>query len=476
MTIEAEVGDNLLEIIRRAEIPINADCSGIKQCGKCLVEVNGRRCLACTRHVTEDMEVVVCNTSNTEDYEILVDSSLAIAVETADQGTEEYGIAVDIGTTTVVGKLLELGSGNSIASFAELNSQIAYGADVISRINCCNDDASELSSLISSQIDRGIVKMLSEVGIDSSLVKRLVIAGNTTMTYILLNLPCHSLGVVPFKPAYTYDKSYPYREVFHTTTLECECLILPFLFAYVGGDLSAGICALGDENDYLLMDMGTNGELVFNHGGRIICTASAAGPAFEGGSIDCGSGSTKGAISKVRMTQDGFGLSTIGATEPVSICGSGLLDLMAELLRADLVNKSGRIDPSIESRRIQLTDRVYVSQQDIRQFQLAKSAVRTGIEILIAEMGDIKPSKVFLAGGFGQNLDAQNAVTIGLLPKSLADITCSIGNSSLTGAVKICLNPTLMDSLVDLTQDATEINLGGHESFEEQFIKNMSFE
>jgi len=475
-TCEVEVGDNLLDVIRKAELPINADCGGVKQCGKCLVEINGQRRLACTSHITEDIEVVICDADTAEEYEILLDSHLEIPVATASQGSREFGIAIDIGTTTVVGKLLELGSGNSPASFAELNNQLSYGADVISRISASLDDAGELSRVITTQIDSAIKGMLKALDFDASLITRIVIAGNTTMTYLLLGLPCRSLGFAPFVPAYTYEKSYSYRDVFHTNTLDCECLILPFLSAYIGGDLSAGICALGNEDDYMLMDMGTNGELVFNHKGRIICTASAAGPAFEGGCIECGSGSVRGAITKVRKTPEDFALNTIGAAKPKSICGSGLLDLMAVLVSEGIVDISGCLDLDIESRRVDLTEEVYVSQMDIRQFQLAKSAVRSGFEILMREMGGVVPSKVFLAGGFGQNLDVASAVSVGLLPKNLAESTYSIGNSSLSGAVKICLNPSLMDPLVDLARNATEINLGGHELFQEQFLGNMSLE
>jgi uncharacterized 2Fe-2S/4Fe-4S cluster protein (DUF4445 family) len=252
-------------------------------------------------------------------------------------------------------------------------------------------------------------------------------------------------------------------------------LILPYISAYIGGDLSAGLCALGDEDDYILMDMGTNGELIFKRNDRIICTASAAGPAFEGGSIECGSGSTKGAISKIKITNNGFDIHTIGAAAPISICGSGLLDLIAELVHAGSISEKGLLDRSIESRKVFITDAVSVSQKDIRQFQLAKSAVRTGLEILISEMGDVLPAKVFLAGGFGQNLDAESAAGVGLLPESLVDKTYSIGNSSLSGAVKICLDPILLDSIVGLAQGATEINLGAHPRFNAEFLENTSF-
>ncbi|MDR2036213.1 MAG: ASKHA domain-containing protein [Coriobacteriales bacterium] len=475
LIIAVDPGDNLLGIIQRAGLSINADCGGVRQCGKCLVEVNGHRKLACTCHVVEDAEVVICNTSSDEDYDILLDSSLITDAPAVTQSSTKLGIALDIGTTTVVGKLLELGSGNALASFALLNAQMSYGADVISRINCCLDDASELSALITAQIDGAIATMLADAGIAGSRVERVVIAGNTTMTYILLNLPCRSLGFAPFVPAYTYERTHSYEAIFHTKTLDATCLILPFISAYIGGDLSAGLCALSAEDDFILMDMGTNGELIFKRGAAMICTASAAGPAFEGGCIECGSGSMRGAISKVTHTSDGFDLHTIGAAPPESICGSGLLDLIAELVREGTIDKSGLLDLTIETRRVFLAQEVYLSQMDIRQFQLAKSAVRTGLEILMVEMGHLQPSKIFLAGGFGQNLDAHSAGAVDLLPASLVERTYSIGNSSLLGAVKVCLNPALLDSIEQLALDATEINLAKHPLFDDQFLANMAF-
>lgn len=478
LSVEVDVGDNLLDIIRKLGLPITADCGGVGQCGKCLVEINGKRRLACKCNITEDIEVVICDSASSKDYDILTDTSLADDAQISDLSSSRFGIAIDIGTTTIAGRLLELNSGNNLASFAELNNQISYGADVISRITASLDDASLLSGLITAQLDRAVIEMIGDAGVDASQVERMVIAGNTVMTYLLLKRPCRALGFNPFKPDFYYEKSYPYAEVFHTNTLDAQVYILPFMSAYVGGDITSGICAVGEEqDDYMLMDMGTNGELAFHLKGRVICTASAAGPAFEGGCIECGSGSTKGAITKVRRTEAGdLELLTIGGVEPRSICGSGLLDLIALLVREGAIDESGRLDDSYENQRVQLSPRVYVSQKDIRQFQLAKGAVRSGFEILMREMGDVSPAKVFLAGGFGQNLDVNSAATVGLLPKRLVDSTISIGNSSLSGAVKICLNPSLMDTIMDTVLDVTEINLGIHKDFNNEFVNNMAFE
>ncbi|MCL1879786.1 MAG: ASKHA domain-containing protein [Actinomycetia bacterium] len=488
--IEVEVGKNLLEIIREQEFPIHADCGGIGRCGKCRVTVNGKKRLACRTYVMDDMEVLIPSQESDSGYAIQVDFDGPSADELVDRSAVEdarnsdLAIAVDIGTTTVVGKLLVVETGTELASFASLNEQLPYGADVVSRINCSLDDSSELSALITKQIDKAISNMVKDSGIDAGQVKRVVIAGNTTMTYILLGLPCRSLGFVPFTPAYDYAIDTPYQDIFKTDTLSCECTVVPFISAYVGGDLTAGLVSLGAEDDFILMDMGTNGEMIFKRGDKVICTSTAAGPAFEGGNIECGSGSTRGAVSVVKFAGGTWDLQTIGAAPPVSICGSGILDLMAVLVREKMIDETGLMNDDIEDSRVVLaknpelegSGEVYFNQRDLRQFQLAKSATRTGLEIIMAVMGGDIPKKIFLAGGFGQNLNPQSALITGMLPHSFEGRVQAIGNSSLSGAVKLCLNESARAGLAEVAKGGQEIDLAAHPMFNDQFMDNMSFE
>lgn len=392
-----------------------------------------------------------------------------------DGASPALGIALDIGTTTVAGKLLDLESGTGIASFSELNSQLPFGTDVISRISRCLHDSSKLSNLISAQLDQAVKTLLHEAGCERSSVKRMVIAGNTAMTYILLNLPCRSLGFAPSGPEYLYKTAYSYEEIFHTSTLDCDCLVFPFISSSIGGDVVAGLCALGDTDDFILMDLGTSSELFYAYDEIIFCTSVTTGSAFEGGGIECGSGGIVGAISKVNLKNDDFDLVTIGSAEPISLCGSGLLDLIAELAREGIIDADGRLDPTIRTNRIDLTDTVYLSEKDIRQFQMTKGAIRSGLDIVLAEMGDRLPSQLFLAGGFGQNLDEKNAADVGLIPYELVECTHSIGNGSLSGAVKACLEPAVTDKIMDKAVHATEINLATHWLFETLFTENRSF-
>jgi uncharacterized 2Fe-2S/4Fe-4S cluster protein (DUF4445 family) len=491
-TLEADSGSNLLELIRAAGLPMHADCGGVGRCGKCQVIVNGRKRLACRLNVVEDMEVSIPGAEGDEGYAILLDGGTASAASDDFAGAgaltdgADLAIAIDIGTTTVVGKLLSLIDGSELASFAHLNNQLPYGADVISRINASLDDSSELSALITAQVDSAVAGLLAESGADAAQVRRVIVAGNATMSYILLGLPCRSLGFVPFKPAFDYPIYTTYGEVFKTTTLNCECVVLPFISAYVGGDLTAGLCALGAEDDFILMDMGTNGEMIFKRGERMICTATAAGPAFEGGNIECGCGSTRGAVSAVSYEDGIWEYKTIGTAPPTGICGSGILDLTAALVQSGLVDESGLMDDSLDGRVVLATNpelaaagggsgEVFFTQKDVRQFQLAKSATRCGLEIIMDEMGGDLPKKVFLAGGFGQNLNPQSAIATGMLPASFDGRVRSIGNSSLSGAVKVCLNTAVREAVGELAKGGEEINLAAHPRFNDLFMDCMFF-
>jgi uncharacterized 2Fe-2S/4Fe-4S cluster protein (DUF4445 family) len=497
VTVASERGDSLLAVIREAGLALDADCGGTGRCGKCRILLNGEPCLACTAYVTDDSEVRIPSSPAGEGYAILDDwvptagADRGAAPDTAARPSSDgcsYALAIDIGTTTVAARLIDRATGHEAGSFAQLNAQRAYGADVLSRIEASLDDSSTLSALITAQLDTAVAALLKEHRIVRDQVEKVVIAANTAMSYILLGLPCRSLGLAPFEPAFPLGGPYPYLEVFGSDTLACDCDVLPFISAYVGGDLVAGLCALHGEDDFVLMDMGTNGELLFKRGERLVCTATAAGPAFEGGG-----GSVRGAVSSVRYEGGGFCLKTIGAAPPLSICGSGILDLMAVLLHEGLVDKTGLLSGRTAGGRVVLWEgagpdafaadtkapsaegELFFTQKDVRQFQLAKGAVRAGLAVLIEEMGAGPPSQVFLAGGFGQALDPQSAVTAGLLPKEFEGRVRAIGNSSLGGAVKVCLNSTVRSEVVASLAHAQEINLATHRRFNDLFMEHLLF-
>ncbi|MDR1797008.1 MAG: ASKHA domain-containing protein [Clostridiales Family XIII bacterium] len=504
LTVYAEEGANLLDIIQAQGLPIEAVCGGAGKCGKCLVSVDGEEKLACKTAVSgEAMTVAVL--ASAEGMEVLATSAATDAKPDAKAGggsqPAAVAIAIDIGTTTVVVKATDAATGESLAVRGFTNPQRAFGADVLSRINLSMDDAGKLSPLITKALDEAIADVLQEAAIPAASIMRVVIAGNTTMCYLLLNLRCRSLGLAPFEPEFSLKPEYGYAEVFHTDRLACPVIVTPFLSAFVGGDIVSGLVHIGrhfaNDQSYILVDMGTNGEIAYRGGGRLLATSTAAGPALEGGNILFGMSSTAGAIYAAEYLDEpgggAFSVRTIGDAPPVGICGSGVIDLVAKLLAAGFIEATGAMSAGIPQhlfREVPLNDRpskailiaegaggaddVVFCQKDVREFQLAKGAIRAGIEILMKEMG-AAPDVLYLAGAFGQNIDLDSAFAVGLLPESLRGRVQFVGNTSLGGAEDACLSAGTGGDIEAILAEAEEINLGSHPDFNNVFMETMMF-
>ncbi|MCL2363936.1 MAG: ASKHA domain-containing protein [Defluviitaleaceae bacterium] len=433
----------------------------------------------------------------------------------------EYGIALDIGTTTLAFELFGTrdnsprknadgaepydGAPVRLASYACVNAQRTLGADVITRIQrATQGDAAQLHELIHQDIRNGVAHILEETGIAAEKVRRMAIAGNTTILHLLHNLPCDTLGVHPFAPVDISQRAIKFDFLPH-----CEAFTLPGISTFVGADVVAGLALLNStpaNNDatFLLIDLGTNGEIALAHNGRIYASATAAGPAFEAANISCGVGSVTGAIYTATYdpAQEKFLYKTIGSTDattdpnnigqtsdiapatkrihsppPIGICGTGVLEITAELLRHQLITPSGRlIDPWRES-GIPLTDRIHLTQADLREVQTAKSAIRTGIEILLqtAHCTPHEIAHVYIAGGFGARLRPQTATALGFLPEALAHKVQSVGNTALGGAAHALLSPNATDQIQTLINCATEVNLAAHPQFNYLFMEYISY-
>ncbi|MDR1703910.1 MAG: ASKHA domain-containing protein [Clostridiales bacterium] len=353
---------------------------------------------------------------------------------------EGYGIAADIGTTTAVLALLNLYTGKIEARHSFINPQAAYGPDVISRISAANGGGlEELRRLITAAVSAGIAEILASRGLRPRDIKDIAAAGNTAMTYLLLGLPCRSLGVYPFLPEYRTEPVYPYEAVFGDSLLSCPVRIMPWLAAFVGGDITAGLIytkAMAAKQ-FLLIDLGTNGEMALYDRGRLTVTSAAAGPAFEASAPAQGGGA------------------------------SGVISLLAGLVRRGIADETGL-----------LTGESVFTQKQIRDLQLAKSAVRSGLEILLKSsgLGYDGLERVYLAGGIGQAMNAADAADIGLIPAGLAGKTAAAGNAALGGAVFALLAPEETAAEAEkLRQEAVEINLAAHPDFNEYFLENMYF-
>ena len=352
---------------------------------------------------------------------------------------EGYGIAMDIGTTTVVLALADLHTCDITARHCFPNPQRAFGPDVISRINASNEGyGGDLRALIVKQISNGIDELMRSRHIESHRVLDMVIAGNTTMIYLLLGFPCQSLGASPFKPECRLSDQYTAKDLLCHTSIDVPVMILPWLGAFIGGDITAGLLhVLPDElESFILIDLGTNGEITLYNRGRLVITATAAGPAFEDAALSGGA--------------------------------SGVIHELALLVRSRALTEAGL-----------LTSDSCFTQKQIRNLQLAKSAVRSGIEILM-DIAGIQPHSVdavYLAGGIGQAMHIDDAVDIGLIPAGLHAKTRSVGNASLGGAVRVLFEPEKTSADIRrLTASMCEVNLAEHPLFNDRFMEYMFFE
>jgi uncharacterized 2Fe-2S/4Fe-4S cluster protein (DUF4445 family) len=483
--IEAVSGANLFEVLRENNVPIAANCGGRGTCGKCTVSMGGPDVLACQTEVTDGMRIKV--TGEEDSFVILEDYVSGEKLSDTAEDLDNLGVAVDIGTTTVVLQLIDVTSGRVASTRSFLNPQRQYGEDVISRIQFANEGGLDaLKDAIRSHLLAAVKSLCADVGVELPRLKYICIAGNTTMMYLLLGYACTSLGVYPFEPEFPCKDQYSFGEVFGDSAGACEypVYLLPWVSAYVGGDITAGYldCRGNGGETSFLIDMGTNGEMMLWHGDRVFCCSTAAGPAFEGGGITYGTGSIPGAISKIDLVDGAYIYETIGGAAPVGICGSGVLDASACLLKAEIVDETGRMDDEHFDDGVVIAARdnkkpILFTQKDIRELQLAKSAIRAGVEILLSEAGlsiaDL--DAVYLAGGFGQKLRIESAVEVGILPEAMAQKVRSVGNSSLGGCVRVCRDLAMLEDAKDLAQKSKEMPLSTHPNFQDLFMDNMAF-
>ncbi|WP_432663831.1 ASKHA domain-containing protein [Wukongibacter baidiensis] len=399
--------------------------------------------------------------------------------------TLAFGIAIDIGTTTIAVTLIDLLKKETVGTYTILNSQRQYGADVISRIQySINDDFKTLTKCIKEDILKGIREICEAHKVDLDKIYNVTIAGNTTMVYLLLDIPAQSLAVSPFTTTTTFLMEYDFKKVFNDQELECKVVILPCISAYVGADIVSGMFNYDFDNlkgTTMLIDIGTNGEIVIGNEEKVYCAATAAGPAFEGANIKDGIGSIKGAVCSVDINKGTISYETIGNEKPIGICGSGVLDIVSSGLKDNIIDHTGRLDEVYEEGYIEIykdeDKKICFYQKDIRELQLAKSAIRSGIDVLINKFGcsydDIET--VYLAGGFGNNLNIDSAINIGLIPKELQGKIKTAGNSSLGGVVDFLLNKNGKVNIDTIVNKTVYYELSTEIDFNNLFVENMMF-
>lgn len=474
--ITAGHGECLSDVLRRAGLAPSMPCGGKGRCGKCTVSANGTPCLSCQTYVTEDMEIDFPD----EDAQIQTDGLTRAAAYSA-RGSG-FGAAVDLGTTTIAVSVVDLSSRRVLHTAAELNEQKSYGADIISRITYCMEH--ENGTLQLSQTAQNQIAHMIRAAASGKPITKLVVAGNTVMEHILLEQNPAPLACAPFSPVFTDGQN--------TVVNNIPAYIMPCISAYIGGDITASMlaCSMDTADDVcLLLDIGTNGEMVLKKDNTYYCCSVAAGPALEGGHISCGTGSIAGAVCKVRLSDGLIYADTIGSKPSVGICGSGLIDAAAELLRDHIIDGTGQLLPrdkipamwrryiASDASCVTLTPSVTLTQKDIRELQTAKAAIRAGIDVLLqrASLTYDDVNRVFLAGGLGTHLPVKSACTIGMLPTVWANKISAVGNTALGGAVSVLTDDTLRSASNQLRTNAVVIELGNEALFADLYLKYMDF-
>jgi uncharacterized 2Fe-2S/4Fe-4S cluster protein (DUF4445 family) len=417
-----------------------------------------------------------------------------IAVEPGDTTGRRFAIAFDLGTTTVVATLLDLETGTPAAVRSMLNRQQPYGADVISRVSATMLDDQALGAL-SERAHETLAQLAGEVceeaEVDPREVYEIVIVGNVTMVQLALGIDPEPLSMAPFIVA-AHDLPPATAADFGVAVHpRAPAVIFPSLGAYVGADIVAGMLATGlvrDKRLRLFIDVGTNSEIALGSHDRVLATAAPAGPAFEAAQIRCGMRAAEGAIEGVKVAGDELELQVIGDVEPVGICGSGLVDCVAELVSAGVLDHSGRFaaEPALfadrltkvgEERVFMLTDKVYLSQRDVRELQFAKASIATGWNILMRELG-VEPedvSQVLLGGSFGAYLSPASAIRIGLVPPMALPRIVSAGNVASEGAKMAALSVRERAEARSLIHEVEYVELSGREDFNDMFVDQLAF-
>ena len=605
MQLVCPAGENLLQYIRKKNIRIPALCAGNGSCGSCRIRIaasagvsvpskrerevfsreeleQGWR-LACLQRPAGPVRIEIPDYRE-EDFEILAGRP---DTEEKPQPGHRYGIALDLGTTTLALALTDLTEGRVIRTVSGLNRQRLYGADVISRIQAAESgNLHRLSELVKEDIRTLIRQLLPPSAWAGTEV---TIAANTAMIHLLLGLSCGGLGSYPFRPLTlggeelpwsavfgdrpdSAEKTEPFEKTNYTEKAEgaekagctekaegaektnyienaeriektgrtekaeqsgkagrdrpqsiaaegdgrdSKVRILRGISSFIGADITAGIYALDLDllkGNTLFLDLGTNGEMVLVRDGRISCASAAAGPALEGGNLSCGTGSVPGAVCGLEIRGSSVLVQTIGGKAPAGFCGSGVIETAAALLEAGLMDHTGRLCEDLRGHGFDLLKTGYIlqgdalqgkgsfnpgrgektpfpatgkvqrisvcmTQEDIRQLQLAKAAIRAGIEILLRGEGLAcgRIDRVFLAGAFGTFLNPRKAAAIGLIPEELAGKAEPAGNTSLAGAVKSLCEPDSTERIRRIAEQAKERILANESGFEELFIRYMDF-
>ncbi|MEI6100912.1 MAG: ASKHA domain-containing protein [Eubacteriales bacterium] len=544
-TVRVPQNTTILEAARQAGVLIESPCDGVGTCGKCRVLVKNAsegsvRCedgphalgredtekgyvLACQARAFANLEVECKNTqsqnttlkilSEGKSFSYPIKSNITkrfdgkqtlvlggdkvIGEEAGDTSLSLYGCSIDIGTTTLVVALVNLLNGEEIASVSALNLQSLHAQDVLTRIKLASapEGLANMYTGVTDEINRMIEEAAATVRIEPKHIYEVVYSGNTTMIHLACNVNPYSLGRYPYTPQIIGGNEIP-AVMLHISSFGLVFLP-PIISAYVGPDITSGVLAsqlYQTKGTTLFIDIGTNGEMVIAKNGSLSATSTAAGPAFEGMNITYGMRAGNGALELFEIQEDGsVQTRIIGDVKPVGICGSGLLDIVGELVRVGVIGKNGKLVPpdkgnypeSLKDKMVslegklcfQVAEGVYLTQKDIRQVQLAKGAVRAGVEALLKslDIDAMDVDRVEIAGSFGYHLRANSLINLGLLPRAFEGKIDFVGNTSKTGGKAFLLNTDFRSEMKEVVQKIDSVELANREDFEKIFVAMLSF-
>ncbi len=476
-------GESIAQALLRKDYKVPMACGGNGTCGKCKVEIDGAWANSCKLYPKPEEDIIISAFGWGEGREELTQIAGVEKINItegrareAKRQTRKTFLAVDIGTTTIAAALAEKETGAVLATAGCGNSQRIFGQDVLSRIKASVAGTGEK---LKTLIRQDILNLLEEIQKKQKdiVIEHIYIAGNTTMEHLYMGDSCEGLGKAPFTPVSLAERKDSLSNI--------PVTLLPGISAFVGADIAAGMLACGmdeEERPSLLLDLGTNGEMVLALEDKMIATSAPAGPALEGGNISCGVASVTGAISKVRVIGERTIIGTIGNAPATGICGTGVLELVAGLYENHIIDASGQMKEKYREEGFPLArmkdgKQITFTQQDIREVQLAKAAIHSGIELLLEHagisMGEIK--KVYLAGGFGVYLDVHIAAGIGLLSSELEKCTKAVGNTSLQGCIAYGSSEENRSRTEEMIKKCESINLAEQADFEERYVANMNF-
>ena len=508
--VHAHYGELLLDVLRRSGKPIPAPCGGKGTCGKCAVDVAGIGSrLSCQFRVQLDCRITlptlaqfaILDKSGIHARPIVNNSGLDVEARDSKKivtykgkkiideksavstPMEKFGLAIDVGSTTVVVFLEDLTTYEVLDVMSFVNPQTAYGGDVISRITFCiekKDGLSVLQKILVDGLNNAVAALCRKNDVDPRTIYKAAIVGNTVMQHILFGVDPRSIAFAPYTPKFVQEQQFSAATLNLSMHPDGVVKLLPSIAGYVGADIVAGVAStdMVDRAGYTLyIDIGTNGEMALGNKNKIYCCATAAGPAFEGANIECGVGGVTGAISEYEENE----FTTINGGAPIGICGSGLIDIVAVLLDNGLIEMSGYMEKDflIAPKEDCAVDHdIVLTPKDVREVQLAKAAIYAGIKTLmkIADVEFDQIERLYLAGGFGNYIRVDSGVRLGLLPKELKDRIIPIGNSAGTGA-RFALKSVAFEKEIEKVREKSQyIELSMRQDFNEAYVAAMMFE